>query len=253
MPSPRDLLVVFDCDGVLVDSEPIALSVLAEMLYLQGVAMADEDIADRFLGRSLRTVTEVVSREFGVGLPEDFPALLRRRLFERYETELRPMPGIERVLDALDTRHVRYCVASSSLPERIDKSLKVTGLIERFVPHIFSASMVPSGKPAPDLFLHAARNMQVHPSDCLVIEDSPAGIAAAKAAGMRVFAFGGGGHAGNPALQSAIAALKPDGRFDAMDELLQRIDRILPADANIRSACKTGDFPAAGDDGQASS
>ena len=228
MPCASDLLVIFDCDGVLVDSEPIALSVLAEMLALQGVAIAEGEIADRFLGRSLRTVTDIVRRDFGVALPEDFPARLRYRLFERYETELRAMPGIVEALDALNAQDVRYCVASSSLPERIEKSLTVTGLMDRFAPDIFSASMVRSGKPAPDLFLFAAAQMGATPADCLVVEDSPAGIEAAKAAGMRVLAFGGGGHAGNPALQAAIAALKPDGRFDAMDELLQRINRIMP-------------------------
>jgi HAD superfamily hydrolase (TIGR01509 family) len=222
----RDFLVIFDCDGVLVDSEPIALSVLGEMLGTQNVNLNDAVIADRFLGRSLGTVTSIVRQEFGVELPDDFPAMIRRRLFERYDGELRAIPGVPAVLDGLDARAIPYCVASSSLPERIEKSLSVTGLLDRFTPHIFSASMVRAGKPAPDLFLFAARQLEFEPSRCLVIEDSPAGIEAARAAGMGVFAFGGGGHARNAGLREKIAALKPDAWFDALPELLQRIDRV---------------------------
>lgn len=230
---PADLLVIFDCDGVLVDSEPIALSVLAEMLAGQGVELAGIDISDRFLGRSLRTVTEVVRTEFGVRLPDDFPQRMRRRLFERYEAELRPMPGIEAALDGLSAQKIRTCVASSSLPERIEKSLTVTGLIGRFAPDIFSASMVKAGKPAPDLFLHAASTLGFAPEHCLVIEDSPAGIEAAQAAKMKVFAFGGGGHARSPHLRATIAALAPDARFDAMDELLQRVGSVRSSEDSL--------------------
>src|SRR5690606_30422292 len=111
------------------------------------------------------------------------------------------------------------CVASSSLYERIEVSLKLTGLHERFVPHIYSAAMVPRGKPAPDLFLHAAREMGVQPARCLVIEDSPAGVAAAKAAGMAVIAFTGGGHVGPARLETQLQALAPDAILDDMQML----------------------------------
>lgn len=220
-----DLLVIFDCDGVLVDSEPIALSVLGEMLKSQQVVLSDEEIADRFLGRSVGAVAETVRQDFGVRLPEDFPALIRRRLFARYEQELRPMPDIRIALEQLAARGIATCVASSSLPERIEKSLAVTGLAEAFGARIFSATMVKAGKPAPDLFLHAARQCGFSPANCVVIEDSPAGIEAARAAGMRVLAFGGGGHAQSPAFRHKIAALKPDAWFDAMGDLLQFVDR----------------------------
>ncbi len=224
MRTPTELLVIFDCDGVLVDSEPIALSVLGEMLKSQQVFLTEDEIADRFLGRSLGAVAEIVEQEFGRHLPEDFPALIRRRLFKRYEHELRAMPGVFSALEALALRGIATCVASSSQPERIEKSLAVTGLSATFGTRLYSATMVKAGKPAPDLFLHAARQCGYSPANCIVIEDSPAGIIAARAAGMRVFAFGGGGHAGAPAFRQKIAALKPDASFDAMTDLLQLVE-----------------------------
>jgi HAD superfamily hydrolase (TIGR01509 family) len=233
MAGEPDLLVIFDCDGVLVDSEPIALSVLAEMLERQGLKLDGAAVSDRFLGRSLGAVTAIVREEFDIRLPDDFAAIMRRRLFERYDTELCAIDGIRLVLDALDEAGVAVCVASSSLPERIEKSLSVTGLLSRFAPRIFSASMVKAGKPAPDLFLHAARQLGFAPAHCLVIEDSPAGIEAAKAAGMRVFAFGGGGHAVGPEFRARIAALNPDAWFDAMPELLQLVARVRSSEINL--------------------
>ena len=228
-----ELLLIFDCDGVLVDSEPIALSVLGEMLDGQQVALSDEEIAERFLGRSLGAVAETVRQDFGVRLPEDFPAMIRRRLFARYEQELRPMPGILIALDALAARGISTCVASSSLPERIEKSLSVTGLSQAFGTKVFSASMVKAGKPAPDLFLYAAQQCGFSPANCIVIEDSPAGIEAARAASMRVLAFGGGGHAQSPVFRQKIAALKPDAWFDAMADLLQVVDRLRSSEDSL--------------------
>ena len=228
-----DLLVIFDCDGVLVDSEPIALLVLGEMLEGQRVTLSIEEIADRFLGRSLGSVAETMRQDFGVRLPEDFPAMIRRRLFVRYEQELRPMPGIQVALEGLAVRGIETCVASSSLPERIEKSLAVTGLSDAFGPRVFSASMVKAGKPAPDLFLHAARECGFSPAKCIVVEDSPAGIEAARAASMRVLAFGGGGHAQSPAFRQKIAALKPDAWFDAMADLLQVVDRLRSSEDSL--------------------
>lgn len=233
MTGAADLLVIFDCDGVLVDSEPIALSVLAETLAAQGLVLDPAEVSERFLGRSLGAVTAGVREEFDIRLPDDFAALMRRRLFERYETELRAISGLEQVLEGLEAAGIAVCVASSSLPERIEKSLSVTGLLSRFTPHVFSASMVKAGKPAPDLFLHAAGQLGFRPDHCLVIEDSPAGIAAAKAAGMRVFAFGGGGHAASPEFRERIAAMNPDARFDAMPELLQLVARMRSSEDRL--------------------
>jgi HAD superfamily hydrolase (TIGR01509 family) len=215
-------LVIFDCDGVLVDSEPLAFRVLLEGLTAAGHVMEEQAAYDRFLGRSLANLQSVLRREFGVELSREQLEGMRLNLFEAYRQELAPMPGIFEVLDKLT---VPYCVASSSLPDRIRLSLDVTGLLPRFDPHLFSATMVARGKPEPDLFLHAAREMGVAPDACLVIEDSAAGIEAAKKAGMTVFAFTGGGHARRPSYRQALEALGPAAIFDEMRDLPAMIAR----------------------------
>ena len=147
---------------------------------------------------------------------------MRLDLYATYRNELQPMAGL---LDILPRLGVPFCVASSSQMDRIKTSLRITGLIERFDPGIFSATLVEHGKPAPDLFLHAAREMGVAPEHCLVIEDSPAGIIAAKKAGMRVFAFTGGGHIGPSGLAEQIEALHPDASFADMNDLPALLER----------------------------
>ncbi|MCV3767935.1 HAD family hydrolase [Rhizobium sp. TRM95796] len=228
-----DWLIIFDCDGVLVDSEPIALDVLRAMLAEEGVALDADSISDRFLGRSLSSMTALIRQEFGVALPEDFPDRMRKRLFVRFEQELQPIPDMADTLDDLASAGFFYCVASSSQPERIAKSLEVTGLHSRFSPRIFSATMVSRGKPAPDLFLHAAARLGFSPERSIVIEDSPAGVQAARAAGMTVFAFSGGSHASSETYHAAIKALEPDQRFDAMADLLQLAERVRRAKDGI--------------------
>jgi HAD superfamily hydrolase (TIGR01509 family) len=213
-------LVIFDCDGVLVDSEGIALEVLVEALALKGISLTTGGAADRFLGRSLGSLADVVRSEFGVEIDSVFLAGMREALYARFRAELKPMPGVAALIDALEGADVACCVASSSQRERIELSLSVTGLLPRLTPHIFSASMVEKGKPAPDLFLHAAGEMGFAPEACLVIEDSPAGISAAQAAGMRVFAFTGGAHTHHPSYRGSLERLKPDAQFDAMENLL---------------------------------
>lgn len=209
-------LVIFDCDGVLVDSEPISMEVLVELLAEAGVIMSSEEAANRFLGRSLKTMTGIMREDFGIDPGEGFLEKLRTRLYARFRSELQPVPGIGAAIDDLP---VRFCVASSSQPERIRLSLSLTGLLDRFEPNVFSATMVERGKPAPDLFLHAAREMHCPAADCVVIEDSPAGIEAAKAAGMRVFAFAGASHARSPSHREALLRLQPDALFDDMRDL----------------------------------
>lgn len=211
-------LVIFDCDGVLVDSEPISLAVLVEALAAAGVAMSEEEAHDRFLGRSLKSMSEILHDEYGLAIDAAFLEAMRKVLYERFRLELQPIDGIAETVDGLGIAH---CVASSSQPERIRLSLSVTGLIDRFEPNIFSATMVSRGKPAPDLFLHASAVMGVEPARCVVVEDSPAGIAAAKSAGMRVVAFTGGSHARTPRHRETLLNLKPDALFDDMRELLQ--------------------------------
>lgn len=215
MPPPAEL-VIFDCDGVLVDSEPLAMRVLLAGLAEAGCRL-DEAIAyERFLGRSLATVQAIVRDEFGLRLRGEQIERMRHHLFDLFRRELRPVPGIAAALDALP---MPRCVASSSQPERIVLSLDVTGLLPRLAPHLFSAAMVERGKPAPDLFLHAAERMAVPPEACLVIEDSPAGIEAARRAGMAVFGFTGGSHARGAAHRARLAALAPDLIFDDMRAL----------------------------------
>lgn len=214
MPNPQ--LVIFDCDGVLVDSEPISLSVLIDIITEAGGDLDRQSAHDRFLGRSMASVVDMLREEHGVSLGHTALEDMRERLYEKFRKELEPISGIA---DAVGKLPVRYCVASSSQIERIELSLEITGLLPLFKGRIFSSSMVSAGKPAPDLFLHAARALGVAPSRCVVIEDSPAGVLAAKAAGMTVFAFTGGGHAAGEYHHAALGRAGPDRIFSDMREL----------------------------------
>jgi HAD superfamily hydrolase (TIGR01509 family) len=212
--TPR--LIIFDCDGVLVDSEPIAVRVLRDTITEAGGTMDEAEVYARFLGRSLASVIEVMRDEFGLALTGAHLTAMRARLYKQFETELRPIPGAGAAAQAAG---LPFCVASSSQPERIRLSLRLTGLLAIFEPRIYSATMVERGKPAPDLFLLAARDMGVRPEECVVIEDSAAGLTAARAAGMRAFAFTGGGHAEPGGLRALAEAIGPDAIFDDMRDL----------------------------------
>lgn len=209
-------LVIFDCDGVLVDSEPISLSVMLDVLAQAGCRIDARTGYAKLLGRSLGTIVEWLEQAQGLTLTEAHIQDIRARLFDRFRAELQPMPGVAAAVRAMPCP---VCVASSSQPDRIRLSLRVTGLLGLFEPHIFSASMVARGKPAPDLFLHAAAAMGVAARDCVVVEDSPAGIEAAKAAGIRVIGFVGGSHAGPAGLRQAVANLAPSAIIADMAEL----------------------------------
>jgi HAD superfamily hydrolase (TIGR01509 family) len=186
------MLLIFDCDGVLVDSEVLSCRIDAEFLTEIGVPYTAEEIARQFLGVSLKTMISRIESERDCKLPDDFSEKLNRTLFARFETDLKPIEGVR---DAILSLPFPRCVASSSIPERIALSLRVTGLADLF-DNIFSSTQVARGKPAPDLFLHAASRMNTLPEKCLVIEDSIAGVQAARAAGMRVIGFVGGSHCG---------------------------------------------------------
>lgn len=215
-------LVIFDCDGVLVDSEPISIGVLRQMIRTAGHEI-DEDVAyTRFLGRSMASICASLADDPGIEITPLQLGVMRERLNARFRSELKAIDGVASVLQSLP---MARCVASSSKPERIALSLTVTGLLPMLEPHIFSATMVENGKPAPDLFLHAAARMGFAPENCLVIEDSSAGVEAAKRAGMRVFAFTGATHARHPAHLERIAALEPDLVFDNMANLPDLIGR----------------------------
>jgi HAD superfamily hydrolase (TIGR01509 family) len=206
-------LVIFDCDGVLVDSEPLALRILLQTLSEAGAVLLPEEAHDAFLGRSLASVCDILRRDYGVALAEEALERMRRDLHAAIRSDLTPISGVAEVLAALDRP---VCVASSSQVERIRLSLQVTGLAEFFGDAVFSATMVTNGKPAPDLFLHAAERMKVEPRHCMVVEDSPAGVSAALQAGMRVVAFTGGGHARQASHRRRLNALSPHGMLDDM-------------------------------------
>jgi len=184
-------LVIFDCDGVLIDSEAISARMLVEEMGARGIGIDLEYVARHFLGRSYPVVLKVIAQDFGIDLPESFEADYRRRLLAAFEAELTVMPGVEAVLDRLARP---YCLATSSSPARLARSLEITGLGARFAGRISTASEVARGKPAPDLFLLAAERAGVAPAHCLVIEDSLNGVKAALAAGMEAWRFTGGAH-----------------------------------------------------------
>ena len=156
-------------------------------------------------------MASALDTDYGVRLDDAALSDMRHRLYARYEAALEPMAGIA---DALDRLGCPACVASSSVYERIEISLRLSGLYDRFAPNIYSATMVARGKPAPDLFLYAAERMGFASKDCIVVEDSPAGVAAARAAGMTVYAFTGGSHIAPARLAPQLAALEPDLIFD---------------------------------------
>lgn len=182
-------LVIFDCDGVLVDSERISVRVDVVVLAELGWVMTEAEVVERFMGRTDDYMTSQIEAHLGRPLPANWEEPFKRLYREAFEAGLQPVPGILEVLDEIATP---TCVASSGTHERIRFTLGLTGLYARFVGRIFSASDVAQGKPAPDLFLHAANRMGADPSECAVVEDSRYGIEAARAAGMRAFGYAGG-------------------------------------------------------------
>ena len=218
-------LVIFDCDGVLVDSEPIASRVLAEALTEVGFPLTPQQAVDRYTGISLRSVLARVENEWGQALPAGFVERLGERDRAAFQAELRPLPGVAEMLRALP---LPRCVASSGALEKIRCNLALTGLLPHFDPHLFSAEMVAHGKPAPDLFLYAAARMGSRPQRCVVVEDSIAGVQAARAAGMGVLGFCGGGHAcpGSAAALRAAGACRVFGRMAELPRLLDDGDEL---------------------------
>ncbi len=206
--SARFDLIIFDNDGVLVDSEPHANLVLAELLTELGVATTYEESVAEFLGTSLPYVRSFAERRLGSPLPENFERLYHDRLFDRLRGRLQAVEGVAAAL-----RRIRRprCVASSGSRERIEFTLRQAGLWKEFRRAVFSGDDVPRGKPAPDLFLYAANAMGVPPARCAVVEDSPLGIQAANAAGMTSFGYAGA----TPKEQLATASAV----FERMDEL----------------------------------
>lgn len=184
--------MIFDCDGVLVDSEPLASAVMSELLAEHGVRMTPEQCMRRFVGMTIPAEAAALRHDFGVELLDVLQRDLTPRTLARFERDLKPVSGAADVLAAL---RLPVAVASNSVTRRVELSLRVTGLARFFEGRVFSAEMVARPKPAPDLYLHAASTLGVAPGDALVLEDSPSGIRAARDAGMTVIGFTGGGHA----------------------------------------------------------
>ncbi|MGV0107171.1 HAD family hydrolase [Nostoc sp. DSM 114160] len=179
-------LVIFDCDGVLVDSEELGNRVLVKFVAEFGLAIKLEEAILLFKGCKMADCVTVIEHRLGKKLPQDFVTQLRTRTAETFERELRPVEGIEAALDKIN---LPICVASSGPPEKIRLALRVTNLLPRFEGRIFSSYQIGSWKPAPDLFLYAAKNMGIQAASCTVVEDSVLGVRAGVAAGMRVLGY----------------------------------------------------------------
>lgn len=179
-------LVIFDCDGVLVDSETLANNVFAQMLADYGHQISANESEDRFRGMKLAEILEILERETGIALPESFEPELRQRMSSVFHAQLRPVKGVQRLVESLQ---VPFCVASSGPRKKIEENLRTTELYPHFAGKIFSGYEVNSWKPDPGLFLAAAGHFDVAPSDCIVIEDSFVGVTAAIAAKMNVLAL----------------------------------------------------------------
>jgi HAD superfamily hydrolase (TIGR01509 family) len=204
-------LVIFDCDGVLVDTEPVANAVLKHQLDAIGLEMPLDEVIRTFVGRSRGDCLEIAARLRGGALPHGFGEAWDRAFDQALERETRAIEGIPELLRDFP---LPYCVASNGEPARMRLALRAAGLLPLVEGRLFTASEVARPKPAPDLFLHAAAKMGASPANTVVIEDTVTGVKAAAAAGMRVFAYGGASHADESALHAAGARL-----FSAMREL----------------------------------
>ena len=217
-------LVIFDCDGVLVDSEVISCRAHAETLTRHGYPITADQVLDRFLGMSDREARLTIESELCRALPADFETQMKQAALRYYAHDLRNIPHIDETIAAID---LPKCVASSGTPEKIRHGLETAGLYHLLAPNIFSATQVRNGKPAPDLFLFAASQMATAPGRCVVIEDSVPGITGARAAGMTVLGFHGGSHC-RPGYEDILRAAGAAATFDDMRELpdlLAQIDQ----------------------------
>jgi HAD superfamily hydrolase (TIGR01509 family) len=208
-------LIIFDCDGVLVDSEVISCRAHAAILTQHGYPITADQVLDRFLGVSDREARQIIEAETGRKLPGDFESQIKQATLQFYADDLRPISNVGEAIAAIG---LPKCVASSGTPEKIRHGLECAGLHDRLAPHIFSASQVKRGKPAPDLFLFAAEQMRASPARCLVIEDSVPGVTGAVAADMTVLGFHGGSHC-RPGHSEALRAAGAVLTFDDMRQL----------------------------------
>lgn len=213
-PPARPGLVIFDCDGVLVDSERLTVGVEARVLTELGWPLTADEVVERWMGRTSAHQLDEIERRLGTVAMREYDERSTAEVLQAFAAELRSIDGVEELLDHLERCGLPVCVASSGSHERMRHTLGLTGLHDRFDGRIFSATEVAHGKPAPDLFLHAAAWMGVEPTECVVIEDSVYGVRAAVAAGMTVYGYAGG--------LTSRAALAADGAilFDTMHDLV---------------------------------
>lgn len=202
--------VIFDCDGVLVDSERLCHTVLQEILAEYGKELSLQETLDHFMGTSKERCLSVLASIIGRPVPPDFLSVFQDRTFEAFSKDLVPVHGVPEVIAALQSP---YCVASNGPHEKMRFTLGQTGLLRHFEGRLFSAEDVARPKPAPDLFLHAASSMNARPHSCVVVEDSPTGVTAAKAAGMRVLGYAAMGQ------EAKLLAAGVDHLLSAMAEL----------------------------------
>ncbi|WP_063583075.1 HAD family hydrolase [Achromobacter ruhlandii] len=222
MPTPAPRLVIFDCDGVLIDSEIIAARAQSRALAEHGIAITPQEAARRFAGIPDADMWQTLQDENARALPADFPRQYADRLQDTFRQELRALPGVRETLAALRQRGMTYCVASSSTPPKLEAALKLVGLWEEFAPNVFSTAQVAHGKPAPDVFLFAARQMRTAILECVVVEDSVPGVRAARAARMRAVGYIGASHNG----PDQRKRLLDEGAFEVIDDL-RRLSEII--------------------------
>ena len=215
-------LIIFDCDGVLVDSEVISCRAHAETLTRHGYPITPDQVLRRFLGVSDREARLMIEAEIGRKLPDDFEVQVKHATLRFYQGDLQAIANVGDAIAAID---LPRCVASSGTPEKIRHGLTCAGLYDLLSPHIFSATQVDRGKPAPDLFLFAAEQMKVAPGRCVVIEDSVPGVVGARAADMTVLGFFGGSHC-TPGHAELLHAAGAAVTFDDMRQLPELVARI---------------------------
>lgn len=214
-------LVIFDCDGVLVDSEPLSAQATATALGEFGVHIDARQVLATLTGLTFAATVDKVRRDYGVLLPADFARRHAQLVEQAFRRELKPVAGVVETLGAM---RVPFCVGSNSSRARLALTFEVTGLGHFFKGRVFSGEDVKEGKPAPDLFLHAAASCDVLPQDCLVIEDSPLGVTAAVKAGMPAIGFVGGGHA-SPALGERLLQA---GALRILDDFTRVVGELRP-------------------------
>lgn len=198
--------VIFDCDGVLVDSEVLALEVELAAIADVGLEYSVSDFKTRFMGMTTQAFFDLLAEDCRAQTGRDLPDGFQERCYGNYRASLHRLKEVEGALRAVSAFPHRKAVASSSTADALEEKLRRTDLWEHFAPHVYSTDLVPRGKPAPDIFLYAAKMLDANPSRCLVFEDSVNGVRAARAAGMKVWGFSGGGHMDRASSERLLAA-----------------------------------------------